>query len=171
MGKKRYFDGLSVDKHGNIILEMNAAEAACLLSQLNNDTAASLIEAMVKNNVAGTAKIAEEALSLNLENTVSFIQQMNKKSLAQLLVGIARLRSTYRRAAEILEEMTLEKAINAVKIMIELEVYEDIAEILQHVNTDRLNRIFEALTQSEKTQLLPYLTPEIITRISNFFRK
>ena len=73
MRKKRFFDGLSVDKHGNIILEMNATEAACLLSQLNNDTAASLIETMVKNNVAGTAKIAEEALSLNPENTVSFI--------------------------------------------------------------------------------------------------
>jgi len=69
-----------------------------------------------------------------------------------------------RRAAEILEEMSLEKAINAVKIMIELEVYEDIVEILRHVNTNRLNRIFEALTQSEKNQLFPYLTPEIISR-------
>jgi len=153
------------DKVANITLAMNRTAAASVIVEVNATLAATLMEKMVEVNVTGTAEIVEHAAKKNIEKTIPILEEMDTESLVLILVEIARLPSSPETAAAILETMSLDKAVETVKLIIEMNALEELGKIFHYLSTERLNDIYGALTLEERVKLLPHLTSETVARI------
>ena len=153
------------DKAANITLAMSRTAAASVIVEVNATLAATLMEKMVEVNVTGTAEIVEHAAEKNIEKTIPILEEMDTESLVLILVEIARLPSSPETAAAIIEAMSLDKAIETVKIIIKMNALKELGEIFRYLSTERLNDIYGALTLEEKIKLLPHLTSETVARI------
>jgi len=156
---------VSVTKCARVLLAMDAEFAARVLLAMDPDYAATIIEEMVDLNASGAATIIEEATALDVDATVAILELMDTVHLAKLIIAIINLPSTPQVAAQLLEKMSLEKAVDIVKVIVELGAQEDLAKAFPHLTTERLIGIMEALTVEERGSFLPYMTSEDIERI------
>jgi len=124
-----------------------------------------IIETIVKVNPFIAARIIEKAATLKCNLILPILEKISIETLAHLLILIKRAPSTPKKAARLFEKMSLDKAVKIVKIIIELEAFEDLSEILHSLSSNRLNEILERLTDTERAQLLQYLKPDTIARI------
>ncbi|MBS7633578.1 hypothetical protein KEJ15_08210 [Candidatus Bathyarchaeota archaeon] len=156
---------VSVTKCARVLLAMDAEFAARVLLAMDPDAAASIVEEMVDINASGAAAIIEEATAIDIDGTVAILELMDTEHLARLIIAIINLPSTPQVAAQLLEAMNLEKAVDVVKVIVELGAQEDLAKAFPHLTTERLTAVMEALTVEERGSFLPYMTSEDIERI------
>jgi flagellar motility protein MotE (MotC chaperone) len=156
---------VSLDKCARVLLAMDATKAANILLAMDPTIAAAVVEKMVDINATGTAVIIEEATSIDIDATVTILEKMDSEHLARLIIAIINLPSTPQVAAELLEQMSLEKAVDVVKVIIELGAQEDLAKVYTYLTNDRLKAIMESLTVDERGSLLADMSPEDIARI------
>ncbi|MEM2889713.1 MAG: CARDB domain-containing protein, partial [Candidatus Bathyarchaeia archaeon] len=156
---------VSVTKCARVLLAMDAEFAARVLLAMDPDLAASIVEEMVDINASGAAAIIEEATAIDIDATVAILELMDTEHLARLIIAIINLPSTPQVAAQLLEEMSLEKAVDVVKVIVELGAQEDLAKAFPHLTTERLYDLMETLTVQERGSFLPYMTSEDIERI------
>jgi methanogen extracellular protein (TIGR04279 family) len=150
----------------NIMLALNVSKSAEIMLSVNVTLAPPVVEQMVKANATQTARVVEEMAVSNLTRTAEVLEKVSPKSLALILLEISRLPSTPETAAKLLEALSLSKAVEAVKAMISLGALEELGEIFKYLSTVRLNEIYGSLTIDERAELLPYLSPETVSRIS-----
>ena len=157
---------VSVGKVAHILLAMDPATAARILLAMNPTFAASVVESMVDIDSSGAATIIEEATSANVNGTVAILEEMDSQHLATLIIAIINLPSTPQVAAQLLENMSLDKAVDVVNVIIQLGAQEDLAKAYTHLSDARLNAITESLTVEQRGSILEYLTPETVDRIT-----
>jgi flagellar motility protein MotE (MotC chaperone) len=157
---------VSLDKCAHVLLAMDATKAADVLLAMNPATAAGIVEAMVDIDASGTAIVIEEAAAINVNATVAILEEMDSEHLATLILAIINLPSTPQVAAELLEHMSTEKAVEVVKVIFELGAQEDLAKAYTYLSDAKLNVITESLTVEERGSILEYLTPETVDRIT-----
>ena len=163
---KTGISGNLTSKIANLTLSMNSTKAASVLVEVNVSISAPLTETMVEINVTGAAEIVEDAAELNLEEAVVILEHISSESSAELLIEISRLPSTPETAAKLLDAMSTDKALEIVRLIIDMNALKELGEVFSYLSTDRLNEIFEASTLDERAELLPYLTQETVERIS-----
>jgi len=156
---------VSVTKCARVLLAMDAEFAARVLLAMDPDYAATIIEEMVDLNASGAATIIEEATAIDVDATVAILELMDTLHLAKLIIAIINLPSTPQVAAQLLEKMSLEKAVDVVKVIVELGAQEDLAKALTYLSTERLNDIMKNLCIQQRGALLLYMTSEDINRI------
>ena len=150
----------------NVMLALNVSRSAEIMLAVNVSLAPPVIEQMVRLNATQTARIVEEMAVSNLTRTAEVLENVSPASLVLILLEISRLPSTPEVAAKILEALSLSKAVEAVKAMISLGALEELGEIFKYLSTVRLNEVYGSLTIGERAELLPYLSPETVSRIS-----
>jgi len=148
-----------------VVLQMNPENTASILVEANVTLTASLLDATVEVNATGSAVIVERMIEIDLPRTVTILEEMSTESLASLIIEITELPSTPETAAKLLENMSLEKAVEVTRFIIELGRLDDLGKIFGYLSTERLNDIFEALTISERSSVMPYLTSETVAKI------
>lgn len=156
---------VSVGKCAMVLLAMNATKAASVLLGMNATFAASIMDKMVETDATGAAVVIEKAVAINIDGTVAILEKMNIQRLAQLLIAITRLPSSPQTAAALLDTMSLDKSVEVVKVIVEMEALEDLGKMYTYLSTERMNAITEALTIEQRSMLLSYLTTETIDRI------
>lgn len=156
---------VSLDKCAHVLLAMDATKAADILLTMNPTTAATIVERMVDFDASGTAIVIEEATSINVNGTVAILEEMDSEHLATLILAIINLPSTPQVAADLLNRMSLEKAVEVVNVIMEMGAQEDLAKAYTYLSDVRLNEITESLTVQERGSLLEYLTPETVDRM------
>lgn len=156
--------GLTEDL-ANVTVEVSPEVIAPVLLEVEVESSAALLDVMVEVNVTSSAVIVEEMLEVSLPETIEVLEEVSTESLVSLIIEITGLPATPETAAKILENMSLEKAVEATKVIILLDFVEELGKIFVHLSTERLNDIFEALTIQERTNLMPYLTAETVARI------
>ena len=149
----------------NVAVNVSPEVIGPVLLEVDVESAAAVLDVMVEVNVTGSALIVEEMLEVNLPGSIDVLEEISIESLVSLIIEIAGLPSTPETAAKILENMSLEKAVEATKIIILLDFLEELGEIFVYLSTERLNDIFGALTIQERAKLMPYLTAETVARI------
>ncbi len=156
---------VSLDKCAHVLLAMDATKAADVLLAMNPASAATIVERMVDFDASGAAIVIEEAAAINVNATVAILEEMDSEHLATLILAIINLPSTPQVAADLLNRMSLEKAVEVVNVIMEMGAQEDLAKAYTYLSDVRLNEITESMTVQERGSILEYLTPETVDRI------
>ncbi|RLF14010.1 MAG: hypothetical protein DRJ97_07025, partial [Thermoprotei archaeon] len=98
--------------------------------------------------------------------TGAILEETSTDALADLVIAIYGLPSTPQDAAEVLEVVSVEKAVDTVSRLIDEGYLKEVAEILYYLTVARLNDIFAGLTMARRSSVYPYLSAETIARIT-----
>lgn len=150
-------------KVAEIAIIMNVDKSASLILEVT--VAPTILETMVEMNSRATAIIVERMVDLDVIRTVEILEDMSPESLAMLFIEIARLPHTPETVAKLLEALSEEKAIEVVKLIIDLGALKELSEVFEHLSTERLNLIYGSLTMKERLEILPYLSSTTFSKI------
>jgi len=158
---------LPLNNSAQITLKLNVEKAAEAILTMNVTNAAPLLQTIAATNLHRTAHIVDRMVAVNPVGAARVVEQLPTETLVHLILEIALLPSTPEKAAALLEYMSLEKAVDAVKALIASDRLQTLAQILTHVSTPRLNDIFKQLTSAERLITLPYLDASTLARLKH----
>jgi methanogen extracellular protein (TIGR04279 family) len=160
------------------LLQMDVDVAAIVAETIVEDVAADLfIEAVVLGMEENIARVVEHMDAREAAEVFDIIAPVNPavgaqilshvepETRARILAELARLPSTPDKAAAILEQMPLEKAIESIEYMVKLKLLREAGLILAYLSDERLTATWAGLADPSKEKLLPYLTVETLKRL------
>lgn len=154
------------DNIADILNRMDASKAALIIISAESHSSARIIESIIGTDIDSAALITDNAAKQNLERTASIAENIETASLSDLLVEIYDLPETPEVAGDLLGAMSLDKSTAVVQTLIGRGDYSYVNGMFGHLTDERLNSIWNGLTQGQKDALLPYLSSQVVDRIT-----
>lgn len=166
------------------IAETNPEVAAEILERVDPEKAAEILEAMVEELVEtdraadivtnmdadDAARVIDLLVVRNPRAAVTLMEQVPANNRARILAEIVRLPRTPEKAAAILEDMTLEKAVESVEYMVKLGYISEAGLAISYLSAEKLTAIWAELSETTKDKIIPYMTVEALSTLSILFR-
>jgi uncharacterized repeat protein (TIGR02543 family) len=152
----------------NLILGFDETNKDLLQSLIDDDfdRAAGLIEEAIKTKAEG---LSDEARKEVLEKLAGAISALDKQSLLDLLVYIAKLPETPTTVAYMFDSMSLSTVLDVVSTWLMdaryLDARANLIAVLREVSTSLLGDIYIGITNAERMVLYPYLTIEQVAEL------
>jgi hypothetical protein len=154
------------EEFGDILRRMTPSSAASAILNANPANAARVLEWIVQNHPEIAAEIADAGAKEDLDGMASILNETDSDSVATLLTDVFDLPETPKTAADLLGAISLDKSIAVTQILLGRGMYAYVNGMFVHLTDERLNDIWEGLTQQQRDALLPYLSPEVKDRIT-----
>ena len=154
------------EEFADILRRMTPSSAASALLNANPANAAQILELIVQNYPEIAAEIADAGAKDNLGEMASILNEMDSDSVATLLTDVFDLPETPKTAADLLGAISLDKSIAVTQILLDEGMYAYVNGMFVHLTDEKLNDIWEGLTQQQRDALLPYLSSEVKDRIT-----
>ena len=165
------------------LVGMDNDAAAEVLEEMAEDVAADLIqEAVLLGEVEDIANVVElmdpvqaaevfDVLATeNPEVAAQVLAHVSPASRAMILANVARLPSTPDKAAAILEEMSIDKAVEAIEHMVKMKYLSEAADILYYVSDETLAQIWAGMAETYKNKLIPYMHADTLAKLKLLFK-
>jgi hypothetical protein len=153
-----------VENFADILCMASPSSAASSLLEASSANAARVMEAMVDSCAETAAEIAVSAAEAELEGAASILDEMETGLVATLLTQICDLAAP-EDAGNLLRAISTGKSIAVTQTLIENERYACVNEMFGYLSDERLNDVWEGLTQEQKDALLPHLSSGVKDRI------
>lgn len=174
---------INLDVATQTLLQTDVDVAADVVERVAEDVAADLLlNAVVLGVEENMARVVERMDAREAAEVFDIIAPVNPEAGAQILTYVepevrarilaelAMLPSTPDKAAVILEQMSLGKAIESVEYMVKLNLLREADLILHYLSDEWLAAIWDGLADPYKEKLLPHLTVETLKRLSILFK-
>ncbi len=145
-------------KIGQILTRMSSEKAAVAVIEASSKSATSVMESIIGENIDSAALITDKAAKQNLEKIGLIVENIKTVPLSQLLIKIYDLPHTPEIAGNILSTISTDKGLEVTVVLLEDNKYEYVAGMFEQLSGEKLNFIWNNLTESEKSTLSQYLT-------------
>jgi flagellar motility protein MotE (MotC chaperone) len=165
------------------VAETNPEAAAEILERVEPEDGAEIFEAMInlgqperaaeilaQMDPDDAAKALDRLVVRNVSAAISLMERVPATNRATILAQIVRLPATPEKAAAILEEMTLEKAVESVEYMVKLGYVSEAGLAVSYLSAERLEAVWSELTATTKDKIIPYMTVEALSELKLLFR-
>lgn len=153
-----------VEDFADILCRASPSSATSSLLEASPANAAKVMEAMVDSCPETAAEITASAAGAELEGAASILNEMETELVATLLTQVCDL-PTPEDAGNLLGAISTGEGIAVTQTLIESKRYACVNEMFGYLSDERLNDVWEGLTQEQKDALLPHLTSEVKDRI------
>lgn len=153
------------DNVADILRRMDTYKAASAIISAETNSSARVIESIIGRDIDSAALITDNAAKRNLERAASIADNIETASLSDLLVEIYDLPETPKVAGDLLGAISTGKSIAVTQNLIESGKYAYVNGMFGYLSNEKLNDVWEGLTQEQKDALLPHLSSEVKDRI------
>ncbi len=169
----------TTDAISQVLLLAEEETVGEVLLEADPDAGAHVVRAMAEQNLTGAARRVEAAVeiqieSLDPEKKTAYRQRIREiiespaltvEDLVDLFVEIANLPDTPSTVAEILEIISLEKAVEVVTSMVEEGYLTETSNVLGFLSVEKLQELYAALSATARAMLYPHLSLETVANL------
>ncbi len=157
----------NTEKIGQILSKMNSEKAAFATIEADTKSAISVIESIIKENINSAALISDSIAKQNLEKAGQILENIETTTLTNLLIKIYELPHTPEIAGKILNTISNEKSREVTILLLEDEEYEYVANMFEELSGEKLNTLWNSLTETEKSNISQYLSSSTKEKITD----
>ena len=165
------------DAFAYVLLSVDEDTTAAALLKSQSNTGGTLIEKMTTKNLNGAAKRVEAAIKMKareldpeaqaevLAKAAEILEEVTVESLVNLFIEIINLPDTPSTVTEVLEIMSISKVLDVVTEWIPTGDFVSLMKVFDLLSVERVTTIWMGMTSTERDAVLPHLSATLVATL------